>query len=169
VERVGKGIASVAIKALKKSPRSPVDKLQVRRREIALPLDNPRFRAALSAGLLEMPSPSRVVAPLPAAGASGPETASQVPDSLNTEITHVQLGEAEFVTVPGELLPRPGLALRAAMTPKYRFIIGLGEDELGYILDPADFSRDLYRYERSMSVGPNTWPLIFDALKSLQR
>jgi hypothetical protein len=49
----------------------------------------------------------------------------------------------------------------------YRFIIGLGQDELGYILVLKDFDRELYHYERSMSVGKQTWPLLFQPLKEL--
>ena len=46
-------------------------------------------------------------------------------------------------------------------------IAALGNDELGYILDTEDWDRDLYRYERSMSVGKQTWPLLSDAAKEL--
>jgi hypothetical protein len=38
---------------------------------------------------------------------------------------------------------------------------------LGYILDPEDFDLKRYSYEKSMSVGKKTWPLLFGAAQEL--
>jgi hypothetical protein len=48
-------------------------------------------------------------------------------------------------------------------------IEALGNDELGYILDTADFDLKRYSYEKSMSVGKQTWPLLFEAAQELLR
>ena len=55
------------------------------------------------------------------------------------------------------------------MPGRYRMVVALGNDELGYILHPDDWPRDLYKYERSMSVGPQTWPLLESAARELLR
>jgi hypothetical protein len=178
VERIGKGIGRAAVAALRHARWTHGGRLAVWNRSVELPLENERFRMAVAAGLLELPEPeaqggkpvigaeegSKVSVDDPAPN-SPPSPAS--PRSLMTEVTRIRLGEAEFVTVPGELLPRPGLALRSAMRGDYRFIIGLGQDELGYILDPNDYDRELYHYERGMSVGKQTWPVLFSSLKEL--
>jgi hypothetical protein len=179
VHRVGAGIAKAAIDALKTAPPVDIHRLEMQTREVEIPLENPRFRLALAVGLLEpawlrRPVPGPPVPPAEAAGAAGsPPAVENSPLStdarITTAVSRILLGDAEIVTVPGELLPGPGLELRAAMRGRYRFLIGLGHDELGYILDPADFDRDLYRYERSMSVGKQAWPRIFTALKDLMR
>ena len=174
VERVGTGIAQTVVSALKSARPGTISRIKVRRREITLPLENQKFKAALAAGLLDSPLQS-VESRVPVPGKSaltrppdGPSSPAAPPTVyLSTEIACIRMGDAEIVTVPGELLPMPGLALRAAMHGNYRFIFGLGQDELGYILDASDFDRELYHYERGMSVGKQTWPLLFQPLKEL--
>jgi hypothetical protein len=52
-------------------------------------------------------------------------------------------------------------------------LIGLADDELGYILPddefvtPTDYMRPGQQYEESMSPGPNTGSLVLDAAKRL--
>ena len=53
------------------------------------------------------------------------------------------------------------------MDAKYRFIFGLADDELGYILDDQDFGREPYEYESSMSVGSTMGSLTTNALLDL--
>lgn len=144
--RVGDGIAVAALRALTGRPAEPVTRLAVQSRTFTIPLENASFRMALVAGLLK---------------------GTLMDGALTTEVTRLDLGGVTLVTVPGELLPRPGLALRERMPGAYRMIVGLGNDELGYILHPEDFDRDLYRYERSMSVGREAWPRIEEALGQL--
>ena len=47
----------------------------------------------------------------------------------------IQIGEAQIATYPSEVLPKLGFQIKSAMDVKYRFIFGLADDELGYILD----------------------------------
>jgi hypothetical protein len=59
------------------------------------------------------------------------------------------------------------------MTTPYKFVFGLANDELGYIIPEEDFSDELYNYERSMSVGsqigPATTGKILELLSSIRR
>lgn len=178
VERIGAGIGRAAIAALKEAKPERVGDLAIESRAVELPLENERFRQAVAVGLLELPVHDAGLR-RPVSGETGtepgatgggkadPPSAPGPPKSLVTEVTRIRLGNAEFVTVPGELLPKPGLALRSAMQGRYRFIIGLGQDELGYLMEPGEFDRDLYRYERSMSVRKQAWPILFRTLKDL--
>ena len=59
------------------------------------------------------------------------------------------------------------LALKARIPGRYPMVVALAHDELGYILDPEDFDKDLYKYEKSMSVGKETWPRLFQAAQEL--
>lgn len=84
---------------------------------------------------------------------------------VRTEMLHVALGPVEFLTTPGELQPdlytggylpesekanpdvpeeRP---VRAQMTGQFRFIVGLGQDELGYFVSATDYT------------FPSLWPV----------
>lgn len=73
-----------------------------------------------------------------------------------TEVTAWRMGPTAWLTVPGELFPSLGRAYKAKLTTPFRFLVGLGQDELGYILDATEFEDDLYSYEQMMSPGPTT-------------
>lgn len=69
-----------------------------------------------------------------------------------TDMTYLQLGEAQIITLPGELLPEVSFEILEKMDGFPRMLIGLGNDQLGYIIPPYDWRSD--EYEESMSVGP---------------
>jgi hypothetical protein len=56
-----------------------------------------------------------------------------------TEMNVLWIGDAQFVTVPGELLPDIGFEIVAKMTGRIRGIIGLANNELGYLIPSFDF------------------------------
>lgn len=69
-----------------------------------------------------------------------------------SEMFHIRLGDAEMLSVPGELLPEVSFEILAQMRGYPRMIVGLANDQLGYIIPPYDFREGAY--EESMSVGP---------------
>jgi hypothetical protein len=73
----------------------------------------------------------------------------------------------QIVAIPGELLPELGFALREHMTGAVNVIVGLANDEIGYIIPAYDFRADVY--EESMSLGPSAGPQIVDAALELLR
>ncbi len=88
----------------------------------------------------------------------------------------LKIGPAWLLTVPGELLPKLGLAwqddLRQAGAT-VAAIIGLANDELGYILPEADY---IYpenpfepgdHYEETMSIGPEAGPRLLAAVQKM--
>ncbi len=95
-------------------------------------VDNWRFRLARCLGVLTRPVQD---------------------DRVRTELDALDLGPAQFITVPGEVSPAIGFAIKGHMRGPFRFLVGLGNDELGYILRPEEFRDPLYTYERTMSVG----------------
>jgi len=106
--------------------------IAVRTRRLTIPVDNWRFRLARRLGVL---------------GRDGRD------GRVETELDTVALGPAQVVTVPGEVSPAIGFAIKRRMPGPFRFLVGLGNDELGYILRPDELRDPLYRYERSLSVG----------------
>jgi len=69
-----------------------------------------------------------------------------------TDMTYIQLGEAQIVTLPGEMLPEVSFEVLEHMKGFPRILVGLGNDQLGYMPPPYDFRADAY--EESVSVGP---------------
>ena len=122
---------------------------------------------------------------------------------IETEMSLIQLGPIQLLTIPGELLPElaiggydgshinaPGVPLihednenppkideapagpyiKDRMTGTYRWLIGLGNDELGYIIPPYNWEladsmpwvneAPGHHYEETNSLGPDMGPLV---------
>jgi hypothetical protein len=77
-----------------------------------------------------------------------------------TEVGLVKLGEGQLIAIPGELLPELSFEIQEHMTGFPRILVGLANDELGYILPAWDFRDD--EYEETMSQGPGSGELIRD-------
>jgi hypothetical protein len=111
--------------------------------------------------------------------------------TLRTEVAAFTLGPASFVTVPGELYPEianggiespPGAdhprepvevpPLRERMPGRFRFVLGLANDALGYLIPRSEWDDEppwLYgdaeeTYGEVVSVGPETAPILHRAL-----
>jgi len=113
---------------------------------------------------------------------------------MRTEIAYLTIGPASFLTYPGEVYPElvnGGIespdgqdfninplelpVARDMMKGKYKFIIGLGNDELGYIIPKSEWDKDppfTYSekeapYGEINSLGPETSPLIHQEIKEI--
>jgi len=53
-----------------------------------------------------------------------------------------KLGPAQFVAWPGEPSPEYSLKLKARMSSKYNFMVGLANDQISYIVDPQSVEDD---------------------------
>jgi hypothetical protein len=157
LERMGARLAEAAVAALGAGARPLGPGVRLARREVAIPAENPVYEAALASGLVD-PRPRR---------ADG---------AIVSDVSLLEIGGPaglRLAGVPGELAPTLGLPLKATMAPATAAIIGLADDELGYILDPADFvfpddPRDPgEHYEETMSVGREAGPVVTDAIASL--
>ena len=70
----------------------------------------------------------------------------------------MRIGPAQIITVPGQPFCKLGREVKNAMTGKYRFLLGLANDELAHIIPADEF--DPKRGEKPVSVGINTWPTL---------
>lgn len=75
-----------------------------------------------------------------------------------TEMVYVRLGSAQMISIPGELLPEVSFEILERMQGYPRLLIGLANDQLGYMIPPHDFRSG--EYEESMSLGPAAAPAI---------
>ena len=114
--------------------------------------------------------------------------------SLRSEVAGWTLGPASFSAIPGEIYPEivnGGIEtpagqdydidpveqppIRQFMPGKYRFVFGLTNDEIGYIIPKSEwdeeppylYGRDDSPYGEGMSLGPETAPRLHAALRHL--
>jgi hypothetical protein len=75
-----------------------------------------------------------------------------------SEMALVRLGEAEIITLPGEVLPEVSFEILKEMKGFPRMLVGLANDQLGYIIPEYDFRSN--SYEETMSQGKATAPAV---------
>ncbi len=86
---------------------------------------------------------------------------------LETEVNLWALGALRLLSVPGEITPDLGLRARAAAGGRPALLLGLVNDELGYLLPAADFDQRLYAYERGFSPGRESGQRVLERLRDL--
>jgi hypothetical protein len=146
-ETIGTSLGKRVLELLEGVPAVRSVPITAARRVFEVPLDNPRFKALVALKIF------------PKAEMKGP--------NLETEVCRITIGDAEFLTLPGEVLPNIGFYLKSLMHGRPKFLLGLTCDELGYILTPEDYGLELYQYEASVSVGSQLEPLMIRNLKEL--
>jgi len=154
-EAMGRNLAEAGLKALGavNSQQSAIIHLQ--KKEIRPQLTNPLYKLAFW------------VKVLPDVREGG---------CVTSEVNLIRIGGLWLATVPGELLPKLGLALKARLHESgasVAGIIGLANDELGYILPAEDFKYPLNpfrpgnHYEETNSIGKEIGPKVIEALQGL--
>ena len=145
-EAIGREVAKAAVEALDRAQWSAVSGIEVKKAPLEVTMDNEGYQVLMKKGVLN-------ALPMPKEG--------ELP-KVSTWVYAIRFGEAQLLTVPGELFPevlygvakhrrsdcpaadtqRPAEpAVWERMTGKYRFILGLTPDEMGYIVPGYDFLR----------------------------
>lgn len=175
-EAVGNTLALLSLKALKNGETITNSSLSLNAKTIEIPLDNQLFKLGIALGVLD-------------AGYTRW-------GMMRTEIATFSVGPASFLCVPGEIYPEiiyggieapqgqdvstkpietPPLA--NLMSSKYKFILGLANDEIGYIVPKSQWDVKppfTYQYKDNPygeinSVGPETAPRLHDELMNMLR
>jgi hypothetical protein len=192
-ERYGRLIGQLAMKALANTEPIDLVPVEARSREVYLPLYNPRYKLARTLGILKREQHIWTgdwrQAPAAQANGAGKELA------VATEIGWLRLGNLEIAAIPGEIYPElvlskvqdpvdPGAdfpdapiepGIYAQLKSPHRFLIGLANDELGYIIPkrqwdekpPFCYGRKRKQYGEENSVGPETAPILCRAFQDL--
>ncbi|MEK7192211.1 MAG: hypothetical protein AAB646_01695 [Patescibacteria group bacterium] len=153
-KEVGSAIAEQAVKCVLTNSR-PVstENFSVQRKRIAIKLENDSFRSAILSG----------TAPFSEENFDG--------DNVITEVGAVTIGNLKIVMIPGEITPGLGKQIKFSAnfnSPLWHaMLIGLANDEIGYILPIQDFDLPLYNYDRSVSVGRQADPMIRQTLEKM--
>lgn len=154
--------------------RDPAPRIGLAARTLTLPVHNPLFRAALALGTVDRGQPQL--------------------NTVRTEVALATIGQASIAAVPGELYPeianggivRPAGGdfdvepqevppLRVLMPGRVRFLFGLANDAIGYVIpksqwdvEPPWLNGATERpYGEEVSLGPETAPLLHRAFREL--
>ena len=149
-ENRGSALAAAVTVALKQAKKLQGNAISFSSTRFEMPVSNKGFRQMAGGGIINR----------------------DISDGTPTEIAWFSIGNAVFATHPGETSPLYSFATKALMTnngPK--FVIGLGLDELGYILKP-DFFDPLTKlhaapYLTGMSPGESAGAAMMQVLKEL--
>ena len=150
VMAVGTSLAQASLAALDQAEPNPPAPIGFAERVVDVELVNWGFRLMMWLGVLDR---------------------STFDGAMRTSVATFRLGEAVFVTHPGETSPAFSHASRALMGAEHGFVLGLTQDAMGYILKPEYFVEDApyphAEYLTSVSVGPSAGPQIMAALKDM--
>lgn len=195
-ERYGALVGALAVKALTDARPVQLTPIVARRREVFLPLANPVFQLGWGLGVLKRQAyhwtgdPDKAD-PLKAGARAGGKMC------IRSEVGYLRLGDLEIAAIPGEIYPElvlgkvqepadpaadfPGAPIEPSvygqLKRKHRLIIGLANDEVGYIIPkrqwdekaPYCYGRKRSQYGEVNSLGPETAPLLCEAFRRLVR
>lgn len=150
-KRVGRAIANKIIQSIKSEKLVSVNSISVQSNDLLFPIESQRFLKAMEGGLFG-------------------ETSKFIKNENNkyflpSQIAVITIGPAQLVTIPGELFPELGNVLREKMSSEYKFLIGLCNNEIGYIVPKEEWEND--GYEESMSLGKSTGEILLNSLFKL--
>lgn len=193
--RYGELLGEAADRALSAAKPLSLTPIAVRTREVYLPLDNKLYLLARQLGVLDREA-YRWKGDVYSAD-KVKEVEAKVRHAVRTEVGYMQLGGLSVACVPGEIYPElvlskvvekadPGAdfpdapvepGLYAQMPGPHRMIIGLANDEVGYILPkrqwdekpPFTYGAKRGPYGEVNSLGPDTGPLLCKAFAELVR
>ncbi|MBI4559008.1 MAG: neutral/alkaline non-lysosomal ceramidase N-terminal domain-containing protein [Candidatus Hydrogenedentes bacterium] len=147
-EKYGKDLADKTLTALKSATAVKEPNVKFANRPFVMPVANEAFKQMSALKLI--PRPMR--------------------DGAETEVAWFSIGPAQFATHPGESAPVFSNQTKALMDTGPKFVLGLGFDELGYIIKPAFFQNSTIphsEYLTSMSPGPDAGPKMMEALEAI--
>ena len=181
-EALGERLAAEAVAALEGDETLEVSEglLQARARTVYVPLHNKMYRLASQLGVIRR----------------GSTPDPNVPRRIRTEVGMLEVGPVPFLLVPGEIYPEivvggieapPGQdfslppqevpPLEKAFGGRIRFLIGLANDEIGYLIPKSQWDQDApytygarcSPYGEISSIGPDAAGVIHRELLRLIR
>jgi hypothetical protein len=193
-ERYGTLVGKLADRALDKATPVSFSPRAARRKPILVPVDNNLYRLGWQFGTLQRPLHAWEGNPTPKEFVETRDVSKPV--AVKTEVGYLDLGDLEIAVIPGEIYPElvlgkvqdpvdpgadfPTAPIEPAIYPqmtrgKYRMLIGLGNDEIGYIIPkrqwdekpPFCYGLKKPQYGEGNSVGPDAAPVICGAFRDL--
>jgi hypothetical protein len=192
-DRYGELVGELADRALSTAVPATLTPFTVRTKSVLVPVENPLYKLAWQAKTLRRPVFKWDGDPSPKTVVETDDIAN--PAAVRTEVGRLALGELDVAVIPGEIYPElvlgkvqdpvdPGAdfpdakiepAVFAALKGKHRMLIGLGNDEIGYLIPkrqwdekaPYCYGRKKAQYGESNSVGPAAAGIVCEAFRGL--
>jgi hypothetical protein len=192
-DEYGRLVAVAAEKALKDAKPITLTPIDARRKEVVVPVANQLYKLGWRVGVLERTFYVWENDPFPAKPVESKDLTK--PGAIRTEVGHLKLGDLEVAIIPGEIYPElvlgkvqdpadPGAdfpdapiepSIYGQLGGKYKMIVGLGNDEIGYIIPkrqwdekaPFCYGRKKAQYGEENSVGPDAAPVLCKAFAEL--
>jgi len=192
-DRYGQQVAELAEKALQRAGPVALAPFTIRASKILVPVRNKLYHLAFQFGTLDRPMYAWDGNPTPKE--LKPTKDITKPVAIQTEMGYLKLGELEVAVIPGEIYPElvlgkvqdpvdPGAdflnapiepAIYGQLKSKRRMIVGLGNDEIGYLIPkrqwdekpPFCYGLKKPQYGEENSVGPEAAPIICATFKAL--
>jgi len=192
-EEYGRQVGKLADQALEKAKAVKLTPLEAKSREVFLPLDNKLYQLGRRLGVLVRAGYLWKGDSTKAESADADDFKSAL--CVRTEVAWLRLGNLDIAAIPGEIYPElvldkvqdpadPGAdfpeapiepAIYKQLRGRHRMIIGLANDELGYIIPkrqwdekpPFCYGRKKAQYGEANSLGPDTAPILCKAFKDL--
>jgi hypothetical protein len=189
----GRLVARAAERALKDATPVTLTPIEARRKEILVPVANELYKLGWRVGVLERTFYKWEGDPYVANPIELKDLTSR--GAIRTEVGYLKLGDVEVAVIPGEIYPELVLgkvqdpadagadfkdapvepSIYGQFSGKYKMIIGLGNDEIGYILPkrqwdakaPYCYGRKKDQYGEENSVGPEAGPVLCRAFADL--
>jgi hypothetical protein len=193
-ERYGVLVGKLTERALDEAHPVRLTPLAVRSRPVFLPIDNRLYLLGYTLGVLKRDAFVWTGDPNKAEPTT-PKTPAGARKCIKSEVAWLKLGELEIAAIPGEIYPELVLSkvqdppdkgadfpdapiepgIYAQMKSKHRMLIGLANDEVGYILPkrqwdekaPYCYGRKRPQYGEENSLGPETAPLLCEAFRKM--
>ena len=140
---MGAQLCELAKSALATAEPLPVDAIEVRRRDVYVPLNT--FGLAL--GRLTLAIPRELFE-----------------GCARTTVGWLRIGSLQAIAVPGEVEPALAERIRARSGVADLLLFGLCDDELGYLMREQDARHPEFAYERSMSACVRAGEMVEEAL-----
>lgn len=143
VQAFATAACDVCERALAAASPLPVPTIGVRRADVYLPMISPGFRFGRLATVLQR---------------------ELYDGQARSTVGWLRLGEFEAVAVPGEMEPALAARLRGALHRPDLVVLGLCDDEVGYLLRDQEAHDPEFAYERSMSPCRSAGERVFAAI-----
>ena len=172
----GQQLGLLALKAIRSADVMEIEQagIKIRAKTITIPLDNWNFLLGFLLGVIDHGTTGWL--------------------DVKTEVAALRIGPISIITIPGEIYPEiinggvvspPGQdynldpveipPLRSMMPGKFKFVFGLANDEIGYIIPKSEWDEIppyLYNHHKSPygevnSIGPEVGPIVHESLMEL--
>ena len=172
----GQQLGLLALNAIRSADVVEIDQvgIKIRAKTISIPLDNRNFLLGFLLGVIDHGTTGWL--------------------DVKTEVAALRIGPISIITIPGEIYPEiinggvvspPGQdynldpveipPLRSMMPGKFKFVFGLANDEIGYIIPKSEWDEIppyLYNHHKSPygevnSIGPEAGPIVHESLMEL--